>query len=121
MKKLFHVCCFVFFIGILCGCSGTSDIDMVKEGSLYMYPDYTVSEIFKNNVTQQDWEAYEEDGIHHVKCSGISASVDGGTLEVVFDFTIDEDTFDFYRMEVNGEVGTMDDFEYVIDVYVNGN
>lgn len=48
-------------------------------------------------------------------------SVDGGTLEVVFDFTIDEDTFDFYRIEVDGEEGTLDDFEYVIDVYVNGN
>lgn len=114
--KLFSI---ILIVCILSGCSGRNVIDTVKEGTLNEYPDYSVSEIFKGNVLKQEWDSYEKDDLTHVTCSGVSSANEGGTLNIMFDFIVEEESFAFYGIEINGMKGNSYDFINTIETFVN--
>lgn len=101
MGKLFVVLMLAIIL-VACGMSKKErSIQTVKNGSLAMYPDYTIGEVLKSEFKNIKWKSkMADDGDMLVSFIGRHKTI-GSKFKI--DFTVDDDYFEVVSIETKGE------------------
>ena len=92
-------------------------VDIVKEGSMYYFPDETVEEAFDDFFANPEWESFiSEDGDRIVEFNG-TCEYYGEYENLCMQFTVDVDTseFEITYVDIAGESFSDEDIEYILD------
>lgn len=115
--------CILLYLSIFTSFSNSS-VDLVREGSFKDYPDYTISEIFDDNLSDLEWNTQEVGDIEYVLMNGNGRNIyTNEPIPVFIKFIIENDgvSFSVEEIYIDGEEGNVYDLYAIIENFMGLN